>query len=342
MLIRPQQFTALAALTALAVVVAGATYSWSNRWSQGRIEGSPTLPSLTRDAASAQVIEISQGERRLTLERSGNDWRIKERSGFPANPERVRALVIALQRSELIEPRTASKEKHKLLELEDPAAKDAKSRLVRVLDAKGRAIGEIVLGKSRFDAFGSGKGGTYVRRPAEAKTWLATGEPKAPLDVKDWVRANIFELDSGKFAKVTLEHPGEAPLVVEKGDAKERFKLATVPDGQKLKQGANVEQIATGLATLDLEDVRKLESVPSGDGVSVIRLEAEGGLTVVFRVRKDGDASWLSLAAQGAEGEAKKSADELNARTTGWEFKIPNWKAEQIGKRRADLFEAAS
>ena len=343
MQIRPQQFTALAAATLLAVLLASATYSWSNRWSAGRVEGTALLPALARDASAAQAIEITQGDKRLTLERAGNDWRLKERAGFPASAERVRALIVTLQRAELIEPKTAAKDKLALLELEDPAGKDAKSRLVRIRDDKGRVIAEVVLGKSRFDAFGSGKGGIYVRRPNETQTWLATGEPKAPLEVKDWVRAGVFEHESAKFTKITIEHAGEAPLVIEKGDGKEpKLKLAAIPEGQKMKQGANLEQIATGLASIDLEDMRKLESVPSGDGVTVVKLEAEGGLTVVFRTRKDGEASWLSLAAQGTDAAAKKTADEINARTTGWEFKVPGWKAEQIGKRRADLLEAGS
>lgn len=341
--IKPQQFAALAAATLASLVVAGLAYSWSNRWNTGRIEGQLLLPALTREAAQAQQIEITQGEKRLTLERSGSDWRIKERAGFPANPERVRALLVALQRSELIEPKTAAKDRLKLLELEDPSAKDAKSRLVRIVDGKGRAIAEVVLGKGRFDAFGSGKGGIYVRRPAETQAWLATGEPKAPLEIRDWVRTNVFEHDSTKFQKITIEHPGEAPLVVEKGDGREqKFKLAAIPDGQKLKQGANVDQIGTGLASIDLDDVRRLEQVPSGEGVSVVKLEAEGGFGVVLRLRKEGDAHWMSLAATGTEGDAKKAADELNSRATGWEFKIPSWKADQIGRRRADLFEAAS
>ncbi len=339
--VKPNQFTTLAAVTAVSVVLAAASFSYGNRWSTGKVEGTAVLPSLARNASSIAAIEIAQGEKKLTLERSGDQWKIKDRGGYPANPERVRALVVSLQNAQLIEPKTAVKDKLKLLELEDPSAKDAKSRSVRLLDDRNRAIAEIVLGKSRYDAFGSGKGGTYVRLPAETQTWLATGEPKAPLEVRDWVTASVFEIESAKIAKVTLEHPGEEPLVIEKGDTKEqKFKLAQMPEGKKLKQGVTVDQIPQGFASIDLEDMRKLDATPTGDAVSVIRLEAEGGLGVTFRLRKDGDARWLSIVATG-EGDAKKKADEVNARAAGWEFKIPQWKADQIGKRRADLFETS-
>ena len=339
-MIKPQHFTALALATAFSVVTAAGMFAATNRWSVGTVEGARLAAGLDRQEKAIAAIEVTQGDRKLTLERADQAWKIKERSGYPANPERVRALLNALAQAQLVEAKTAAKDKHKQLELEDPTQKDAKSKGVRVLGAKGKSIAEIVLGKSRFDAFGAGKGGTYVRRHAEAQTWLATGEPKAGVELRDWALTSVFELDQSKFAKMTLEHPGEAAIVVEKGDGKEqKFKLDKVPDGKKLKSGA-LDQVALGFASIDMEDVRKLDATPAGEKVSVLKLDADGGLAVTFRLRKDGDANWLSLEARG-EGDAKKQADEINGKAAGWEFKIPQWKAEQMGKRAADLFETS-
>ena len=339
--IKPQHFAALAAATAASVVVAAALFAGANRWSAGQVEGALLLPDLARQINTAAVVEVTQGPKKLTFERQGEQWKIKERSGYPASPEKVRALVITLAEAQLIEAKTAAKDRHKLLELEDPSAADAKSRLVRIRDAQNKPLAEVVLGKSRWDAFGSGRGGVYVRRLGDAQTWLATGEPKATLELRDWVTAQIFDTDQSKISRITLEHAGEEPLVVEKGDGKEqKFKLAQMPEGKKLKQGVTVDQIAQGFGTIDMEDVRALEATPAGAGVSVLKVEVEGGPTTTLRLRKDGDSHWLSLAAKG-EGDAKKKADEINARVQGFEFKIPQWKADQIGKRRADLFETS-
>ena len=339
MKITPPQFAVLAAATLATVVAAGASYSYFNRWTPGKVEGALLLPVLARDVGNAALVEVIQAERKLVLERAGEQWRLKDRDGYPANAERVRALLLNMQRAEVIERKTAAADKHKLLELEDPAAKDAKSRSVRVIDKQGRSIGEIVLGKARADAFGAGKGGTYVRRPTEAQTWLATGELKPSVEPRDWVQTAVFEHDNAKFKRITLEHPGEAPIVIERGED-QKLKLAAVPDGQKVKEGANVDQIAQGFGSIDLEDVRKLDGAPAGDKVSVLKVETEAGLVATFRLRRDGETSWLSLVATG-EGDAKKPADDLTTRAKGWEFKIPQWKADQIGKRRADLFETS-
>ncbi len=351
-MIKPQQFAGLAAAAAVSVLAAAVLYSVNNRWSAGKVEGAVLAPGLARQEKAIAVIEITQGEKKVTLERSGEQWKLRERAGYPANAERVSALLNTIARAEMIEPKTAAKDRHKQLELEDPSAKDAKSRGLRILDAKGKPLAEVVLGKSRNDAFGAGKSGTYVRRLNEAQTWLATGEPKGGVEFKDWASATAYEVETAKALKLTLEHPGEEALVIEKNDAKDagdkdpkakdtKFKLAKMPDGKKLKDGASIDQIVQGFAGIEIEDVRKLDATPAGDKVSVLRLEQEGGLVTTFRLRKDGDASWLSFQAAGGEGDVKKKGDEINGKASGWEFKIPQWKADQIGKRRADLFETS-
>ena len=85
------------------------------------------------------------------------------------------------------------------------------------------------------------------------------------------------------------------------------------------------------------DDVRKLPPVSPKDA-STIKLEADNGLTVALRLRKDGDAQWLAVTATG-EGDAKKAADEITARTAGWEYQIGKSKADSLLKRRGDLLE---
>jgi hypothetical protein len=339
--IKPRQFTILAGVAVVSTLLAIGLYASANRWSQGRVEGQRLAPDLAANVNSVTAVEITQGDQKLTIERTGEEWKIKERNGYPANAEKARGLVLQLSAAQLIEPKTANKDRYGLLQLEDPKGKDAKSRHVRVLDDKGKPLADAILGKSRFEAFGSGRSGFYVRRPGEAQTWLASGEPKAALDIKDWVAATVFSTDTAKIARLTVQHPGEPDLVIEKGTDKDhKFKLAQMPDGKKLKQGVTIDQIPQGFSSIDLEDVRKLDATPAGDNVSVLTLEGEGGLKVAFRLRKESDASWLSFSATG-EGDAKKQADEINAKGTGWEFKIPSWKADTIGKRAADLFETS-
>lgn len=339
-MIQPKHFTALAGVTLIAALLAAFIYGSANRFSPGHVEGQALAPELEAQINTVAAIEVTQGDKKIVVERSGDQWKLKERSGYPASTEKARGLVLQLASAQLIEPKTANKERYSLLELGDPTAKDAKSRQVRILDDKGKALADVVLGKSRYDAFGGGRGGFYVRRPGEAQTWLASGEPKAGAEIRDWVQTGIFTTDTNKITRLTAEHPGEPPLVIEKNnDEKEKFKLASIPEGKKLKPNT-LDQIPQAFSSIDMEDVRKLDATPAGDKVSVLTLESEGGPKVTFRLRREGDAAWLSLSATG-EGDAKKSAEEINAKAGGWEFKIPTWKADAMGKRAADLFETS-
>jgi hypothetical protein len=339
--IKPQQFTVLAGVTIVSALLAAIVYGSANRYSQGRIEGQALASDLRTRINTASAIEIVQGDKKLTLERSGDQWKLKDRAGYPVLAEKARALVLALSSADTVEPKTASKDRYALLDLQDPATKDAKSRGVKVLDDKGKPLADVVVGKSKAEAFGSGRPGFYVRTAASAQTWLATGDPKASVEIRDWVQTGIFSTVTDKITRLTIAHPGEAPLVIEKGTEKDqKFKLAAMPDGKKLKQGVTIDQIPQGYSSIDMEDMRKIDTTPAGDKVSVLTLESEGGLKVTFHLNKDGDSSWLSFAAAG-EGDAKTQADEINAKAAGWEFKIPGWKADTIGKRAADLFETS-
>jgi hypothetical protein len=338
---KPQPFAALAVVTVLAMVMAVASYTAQNRWSQARVSGASLFPGLAAAAAGIARIEISQGGKSLTLARDKEGWSLADRGGYPARVDAVRALLVKLAQAELVEGKTRNKERYALLELEDPAAKDAKSHLLRLLDDKGGVIAEIIVGKKRYDAFGATKGGTYVRKPGGEQTWLSNAELEVSTAVRDWVQPGLLSLDAAKIAKVAIEIPGEEPLTIER-DPKDTKKHALVgmPDGKKVKEGAG-DDIVRAAASIDLEDVRKASATMAGGDVDVVKIEGDGALGVTLRLRKEGDTYWLALEASGGEGDAKKTAEEIVKRAQGWEFKVSPGKAQSILKRRADLIQAS-
>jgi hypothetical protein len=335
---KPKQFAALLGVSALALLFAVVSYVSNNRWAPTRAPGAALVPSLAAQADKVAKVELKQGDKTLTLVRDKDDWVLADRARYPAKSESVRALLIKLARARTIEPKTQVKDRLALLELEDPAAKEAKSRLVRLLDDKGAVVGEAIVGKRRFDAFGASKSGTYMRRPGEVQSWLTDADVDVALAVRDWVKPQVLDLSSVKISGVTIEVPGEEPLKLAREG--EKYALAGgVPEGKKLKSGANLDSIARAVGSIDLEDVRKPEA-GGGEAAGAAKVEGEGGLAITLKLRKQDKDYWLSLTASG-EGDSKKTAEEITGRTQGWEFKIPTWKAEAILKRRADLIESS-
>jgi hypothetical protein len=362
----PKSFVYLAVGTAAAVLLAIVSFASNNQWSTGRTAGEKLVPRLADTISKVAELEVRQGDNGVVLERTGGSWAVKTRAGYPADPVKARTLLVSLGEAELVESKTRNAERHAALELEDPAEKGAKSRLLRLLDANGKAIAEVVVGKKRVEGYGSGRqGATYVRKQGDVQTWLANVELDAPVAIRDWVKTSVLTVDTAKISRVAIEIPGEQALKIERSaaapakDAKEpkdgkdakdgkEAKMPAQPgklafvgfpaEGKKLKDADAAETLARAISSIDMEDVRKLASPPT-EGVSVVRIEVADGPTTTLRLRKEGDSHWLSVTATG-EGEAKEAADEISGRTESWEFKIPSHKAESILKKRTDLLDA--
>jgi Domain of unknown function (DUF4340) len=357
--VTPRSFLYLAIATVLSVLFAIVSYASNNQWSSGKAAGDKLFPKLVSEASQIASVEVRQGDTTVVLERKGGSWGVKTRDNYPADPAKVRALLVSLAEADLVEGKTRRPDRYGVLELEDPADKGAKSRLLKLIGEKGNVVGEAVIGKKRPDVLGTGKGGTYVRKPGDPQTWLANADIDAPLAAKDWLKTSVLSIDASKISRVSIEIAGEAPLQVEREaaplakdkDAKDEpppaaaAKLRLVgfpPDGKKLKDASAADSIARAFGSIELDDVRKLDAPPGGAGVSTVKVEQTDGPTTTLRLRKDGDAYWMSATATGQGDDAKKAAAEITQRTQGWEFKLPNYKADAILKKRADLLEAGS
>ena len=169
----PRNFVYLAIAAALSVLFAVVSFASNNQWSTGRAAGAKLFPTLVSDASQIATVEVRQGDNTVVLERTGGSWGLKNRGNYPADPAKVRTLLVGLAEADLVETKTRRPDRYAALELEDPADKGAKSRIVRLLGAKGNVIGEVVIGKKRLDVLGTGKSGTYVRKPGDPQTWLA-------------------------------------------------------------------------------------------------------------------------------------------------------------------------
>jgi len=337
----PKNFLYLAVAAALSVLFAVVSYASNNQWSTGKAAGEKLFPSLSNDLSKVSGIQVRQGDESLTLEKAGATWGVKDRSGYPVDFAKIRTILVGLSEAELLEGKTRRSDRYAALELEDPAAKGTKSRLVRLMGDKGAVLAEVVLGKKKFEVFGGSKSGTYVRKPGDPQTWLTNTEFNASISAKEWMRTNVLTLDAAKISRVAIEIPGEQPLAIarEGGGADGKLAFAGFPPAdKKLKEASAAEAIARAIASIDLEDVRKRDAAPKAGAVAVVKVESKDQPSVTLNLRKDGETNWLWLTATG-EGEAKAAAEELSARTQGWEYKIADFKANAILKKRADLLE---
>ena len=280
----------------------------------------------------------------MTLARDKDAWTLADRGGYPAKAEAVRALLVKLAEAELVESKTRNKDRYALLELEDPAAKDAKSRLLRLLDDKGGVIAEAIVGKKRFDAFGGSKSGTYVRKPGDAQTWLTN----ADLDVS----AGRAGLGASRACSTCRGQDRQGddrdPRRGAAGDRarcgrRQQVRAGRHARGQEAERGRRHRRHrARGRRRSSWRTCASRRPAPRRRAMRASsRSRPTAGSPSPCGCARRARTPGSSLEATGAEGDAKKTADEITKRTQGWEFKVPAAKAQSILKRRADLFEAS-
>lgn len=337
----PKHFATLALTAAASLTAALVIYSSSQRWSPATA-GDPLFADLARNAASVESISVSQGDNKLTIEKSGERWLVKEKGGFPASTDKVRALLLAFSEASLAEAKTRREASLNILELEDPKDNSANSHLVQLAKSGGTVVAEAIIGKTRADAFGAGKAGTYVRRPGDVQAWLIDRQIVAGTKLSDWTRERLFDVKPESIKTVTIEADGDTSYDIVRDSDGRTFKLLRMPDGKKLKFANSADDIVDTLSSFNLNETRKQDSpeatAPQNTNFGIARLETDDGLKVYLKVRKDGQGHWMTLNASGL-GNGMKAAGNLMALAGGWEFKIPAAQAERIFKKQADILE---
>lgn len=342
----PKHFAILAATAAISLITAIAVYTSRTAWTPDTAGAGRLLPNLAADAGKVERIVLTQGDRNLVMEKSGDQWLMKSRDGYPASTEKVRALLIALTEAKLLEPKTRVSERFATLEVDDPTGKTSNARLIKLETASGTVLAEIIAGKQRtshaesqMGSPAAGSSGTYVRHAGDNQSWLVSTSIVGSAALKDWSNARVFETETEKISRLTVEVQGEPPYEIKRG-AEGTHELTAVPAGKKIKYVNMIDNIVEAASFLDLESVRKQAGNQGGEA-GTVTFETDNGLKIALKVRRDKDAVWATVEASG-EGDAKKAADGIQARVKGWEFEITPSKTETMLKKEADLLEDAA
>jgi Domain of unknown function (DUF4340) len=369
-------FVSLLVITVLAVVAAGMVAVERPTAAPVRYVDEPAFPALRAnpDAVAKVVLTTPDGSFTLVRE-TGDHWSALERYGYPVDSNKVRALIVALADMRLIEAKTSMPERYTRLEVEDLDAKDAKSRLLRVESADGTVLAEAILGKRQHRLTGAQAAGTYLRRPGEAQSWLASGGTDLDTEVVDWLDADIIDLDPARIARIEITPDSGPSYAAQRADAGGPLQLADLGADEKAKPDADLNRLAGAFAQLKLQDVKPRGEVdwPETDhGATAATFD---GVEVTMHLAKIDGEPWAMLDARAvetaapaapaeaapeaaAEGESGSgqgteqvditpkeskappaSADELETRLQPWAFKISSQVFDRLTKPRSEWLE---
>ncbi|MEE4237466.1 MAG: hypothetical protein V2I51_12165 [Anderseniella sp.] len=336
------QRTVIALGLAAAVAIGGAAWQWQKTHS-GFVEtqrGERLLPGLLDKANEVAAISVRQGQTSFRIIRNEDASYRLEGSDYPVRGGRFQSAIVAAASLERFEAKTAREDKHTLIEVDDPAAPDAKGRLVTFEDKAGNKLAEIILGRKARGRVGGAIGdGQYVRLPGEAQSWLARGVVEGDAKLSTWVDTGVVEMNIDKVVLAAFKPEGGEELVVrrvgvtEGGQAK--FEIDNVPEGRKPQSDLTVRYAATDIANSQFIDVRKDQG---GDPAWRTRLMMEDGMLIEFNVTAD---DWLSVKVLDG-GKDKETSGDILKRTGGYQFRLEDYKIRQFQKTMADLTEPAT
>lgn len=339
---QPRNFLALAAIAGVSVCLAAAALVFQDRPMSSTSLDQPLAPGLAPRINEVVRIEVSGPEGAASLERrEAGNWVVAEKDGFAADDRAVVTLLRRLGELRIIEAKTALPDRLARLELEDPAAPDARSRRVVLKDAAGQPVEDLVVGKRAFGVLGAGRTGTYVRFADQSQAWLTDAEIVLPSSVDEWISSDVVDLEAERVKLISLE-PEDGVLVTTSRAGPEipTFDLAGIPYGRIADQ-AKLDELAQVFSPLSLIDVQPLAGVFFPSSASRVRVETFDGLMLVLTWVSLPDASWLKVdsvsATETASAQVQEEAARIAARTSGWAFHVGGYVTEQLGQKLDDL-----
>lgn len=358
------------AIAAAVVLIAGLWLAMHRSSESGQLDGGIVFTDLTPALGEISEVRLSKGDgSRTTLRKDAQGWTVVERN-YPADPARVRELVLGLTNLRIIEHKTSDPANYPRLGVEPTESPTATGTAVDVV--AGQKTWSLIVGKNA-----EGRG-VYVRKPKDAGSVLAEPAVSADPDQKRWLDRKLVDVPGTGVHQVSVRPSGGPEyLLTRAARADADLALTPVPPGRKVASSMVVDGQAETLAAFNFDDVRALpEPAPAAADHATYRLF--DGQVIEFDGHKEGDKAFVTvnasrdaaLAAQFAEAvppapapvatpagsaapqanaakpaaaSAAKLADhtveQLAARAKSVEFEIPLYKYESLFKPLESLLE---
>ena len=353
-----KSFTILSAITGAAIVLAIIAMLGQPRFEATDTHGESLLPTLVKDSERLKTVVVRQNGETLSLDWDGKVWHARERHNYLANADRISNLLVTLARMTKIEGKTKDPARYARLEVEDPTAKNARSRQISLIDAAGKEMGSVILGKRQYN-IGSQGNNTYVRLAGDPQVWLAAGEVEdAQTGINDWLNKDIIGINANLIAQVTVTHPnGEKVIAKRETTESPNLVIENLPKSAAAASDGTADEYARVLTSMTFEDVAAAAEKPfPKDATTNIVIEGMTGFTVTMELAEIDGIDWVKLKGTPPSTAMSKPGDSrmvdmrtdwgalmngLNARADGWAFQVAPFQVAILKKRMTDLLRKA-
>ena len=319
----------LAGLTVLMIVAA--VFLGQERHSTFPQSGELLFPALMGKINDINEIVLESNLDKITLAHSESGWGVKEKGGYPADLEKVKRTLIGMAELRIREPKTKNPELYEKLGLQDHDADESTSTLMTLNSNGGIESTSLVIGQQRPDKSAPSLSEIFVRKPEDPQTWLVVGKLQLENILTEWLDKEIVDIEGTRIQRVKVTHSAGEVLTIQKTKPDDLdFQIADMPKGYKISSPFNVNNVASSLAKLTLEDVKKEEEgvFENNSGIYAL-LETFDGLQLHVQTAKDGETMHAKVSVafdpsiiykveeavqspeeEGKKEESKKSSDK--------------------------------
>ncbi|MGH8260964.1 MAG: hypothetical protein ACREUG_14885, partial [Steroidobacteraceae bacterium] len=196
---------------------------------------------------------------------------------------------------------------------------------------------------------------SFVRVSGVKQSLLASPQLMPETDPRRWLDSTVYTLPESRVKAVDVAPASGPAYTVTRATAKQAdFTVRHLPKSRELTSVSAPDSLASALASLTLDDVRKAgdaatvdsrQRAGGADGKLVLAkttgeakpghldhavFQTFDGLTIDVTGQKDGDSRYIALAAQSSQKGTTDEAKQLNARLGGWQIEIPGYQYEAI------------
>ena len=303
-----------------------------------KFEPRPFFPDLAEHVNDLGEIAITSKTGTFHVKLTQGKWVIVEKGGFPADAGQARSVAVGVAVLTTLEPKTNRADWLNYVGLGAPD-KGGDGIDVKLTDIKGQPMAEVLVGKTQGTADELGRTALYVRKPNENQTWLARGNLAPKPNAADWLDKNVIAIarDRVKGASVT---PATGPAYTLSRDTKDQqdFKLLDMPAGRQLSFEGSPDGVGSALIGFDFDDVAKADQFDFTKAPQSVTHTFDG-LDVTVKIATKGMDHWATITAAGTNPMTQNEAMAINARLSGWAFKLQQMKVDQFLATRETLLK---
>ena len=326
---RKQFLVVLAVLAVLAAAAGGVALSERSAWTNADSRAGRKAISGLKIADVAEIMmRDASGE--LHLKRGPSGWTVSERADFPADTDRIAAMLVALAEAKVVQSEPLAESQRARLELVEPKDKAAGAgTAVELKDAKGAVLGRLLLGKkivkpSAMASLGRPEAdatGRYALAGDDAKSVLAVGDPLLPAvaSPQNWLVKDLLRVEG---SKTISSSKGWTVTRNTEGMDWKMLGSGQTPDLQK------ATDLSSSLGWVNLVDV-VADPAKADTGLDhpvTIQSKTFDGLTYTLKIGKPVGSSYYVRFSVAGEPPAKRAPEK-------------NEKAEDKAKKDKDFDE---